>query len=276
MGRHLTNHASISSARLSRRPASGLEHPAKPPSANKESGRLLPPHLGLLPRRVSVVEPGGVIRTIDKIWAWSISSLRSLMSSRKTMLSFTCRAKTQGQIRTITVFPAQCTAICDCDGFDGEICSHIDATLIAGERFMVPEEDRGIADQAMQVVSGYLSVPHYWRASWRRNRVWRGLSKPRRSSEDMRKQFGDDYYSRPKMCFTGSGPRRRNDLAAEAREQGWQVVNKPQKGIQLVVAEDPSGNSQKLKLAKQNAIPILSYEEWEDITVDSDKLYTQY
>jgi len=186
------------------------------------------------------------------------------------MLSFRCKSKTEDEFRVIKVDPIRRTVICDCNGFDGTICSHIDATLLAGERFMVPEADHTTADRASKLVAGSIVVPNDWRGAWRKNNVWRGLSVPRgpRQTVDMTEEFGDDYYSRPKVCFTGTGPRARRQLLEEARLAGWQAVDDFQSGIKVLVAEDPTKNSNKLKKARQFAVPILSYEEWDTLHVD--------
>ena len=185
-------------------------------------------------------------------------------------IKFRCRAKTDDAFRVITVDPGLKAASCDCDGFDGFFCAHIDATLLAGERFMVPDEDRNLADRAMAIVLGRIPIPFDWKASWRKNNVWRGLSAPRgpRQRADMKDAFGDDYYSRPKVCFTGTGPCSRKDLLQQARDAGWQAVEKFQSEIKLLVAEDPTRNTSKLMQARKLAIPVLSYEEWSELSAD--------
>lgn len=59
------------------------------------------------------------------------------------------RAKTDNDSwRIITVEESGSPVSCDCGGFDGIICSHIDAVLICEERAMVHTDDLTLADQA--------------------------------------------------------------------------------------------------------------------------------
>lgn len=186
------------------------------------------------------------------------------------MLQFRCKSKTDDGYRIVKVDPSRRRASCDCGGFDGTICSHIDATLIAGERFMIPDEDRDIADKSMKVLSGHLFAPPWWSAAWRKNNVWRGLATPRgpRQTAAMTDEYGDDYYLRPKVCFTGTGPRGRKQLLEEARRTGWQAVDDFQADIAVLVAEDPTRQTNKLKKARQDGVPIVSYDEWDALQAD--------
>jgi len=183
-----------------------------------------------------------------------------------TEICFRCKSKSTDEFRTITVELKTGEAWCDCDSFT-IICSHIDATLVAGERHMVPPEDRQIADQAMAATSGKIQIPSDWKGSWRKRSVWRGLAAPRPSRDvnALTKEFGTDYYARPKVCFTGTGPISRKDLLQVAREAGWQAVDEYQVGLKVLVAEDPTRNTNKLKQARKHAVPILSYEEWANL-----------
>ncbi len=186
----------------------------------------------------------------------------------KNILVYRCKAKTEDQYRTITVDPLKRLYHCDCEGslFTGynSFCSHIDATLVAGERHMVPDEDRPIADKAMKVLSGTINIPFDWSGSWRRNRVWRGLGVPRgpRESHDKTSVYGEDYYERPRVCFTGKGHKPRKDLMEEARASGWQVEDSFSKSVKLLVAEDVSANSSKLRNAASQNIPVINYTDW--------------
>ncbi|MCP9308684.1 SWIM zinc finger family protein [Zymomonas mobilis] len=81
----------------------------------------------------------------------------------------------------IKFYPDSLTVSCNCLGFlDSGFCSHIDATLLAGERFMVPPEDWEIADYVMDKMEDRISTPSTWKASWKKNLVWRGLEFPER------------------------------------------------------------------------------------------------
>lgn len=186
-----------------------------------------------------------------------------------TVIRFKCKAKTSEEFRVISV-DDRGTVSCDCESFIGVFCSHVDATLIAGERFMVPEQDRSLADKAMSLAVGRVAIPSDWRGAWRKNNVWRGLAPPRgpRQSTDLKDEFGGDYYSRPKVCFTGNGPVGRKELLQAARETGWQAVDDFQSGIKVLVAEDPTKNTNKLKQARKLGVPILSYDEWTRLNSD--------
>jgi len=146
---------------------------------------------------------------------------------------------------------------CDCEArqYSGhDYCSHIEAPLLAGERAMVHEDDRGVADEAMKLIGPYLKAPETWKGSWRKNLRWRGLQ----CAERKRRQFD----GRPVVCFTGAMEKPRKVMAAEADGLGWDVIDNPHSEIDVLVAADPTGNSSKLKFARAKAIPILNLEEW--------------
>jgi len=69
---------------------------------------------------------------------------------------------------------------------------------------MVPQDDHAKVDKAMVALAGNIAAPLGWKAAWRNNMAWRGLSKPR-VLVDHSLEHGDDYYERPKICFTGTG-----------------------------------------------------------------------
>lgn len=185
------------------------------------------------------------------------------------LISFRCASKTdRGSFYVVAVERSDPpTASCDCPGYDGAICSHIDATLIAGERAMVPEEDRPKADEAMRVVSGRIRVPGYWKASWRWNYAWRGL--PTRQY-GARKVPAVGLSGKPIVCFTGAMPSPRKQLLSEAEKAGWETVDRPHPSITVLVAADPNGGSNKLQFAREHAIPVLTFEDWTNLTVDGE------
>jgi hypothetical protein len=155
-------------------------------------------------------------------------------------------------------------AACDCNGYDGKFCSHIDATLVAGERAMVPDADHSIADQAMMAVAGKIRVPADWKGSWRKMMQWRGLSAGRpRSSRTGATGL-------PIVCFTEAMPKSRATLLEESRNRGWEPVNTVHSLIDVLVAADPAGNSAKLTYARQKGIPILTYNEWISLSLDGE------
>lgn len=169
-------------------------------------------------------------------------------------------AKTgKDQIRTIQA-PADGSSVhCDCEGFDGAFCSHIDAVLCAGERAMVLKEDHEAADILGDLVRGGIQPPPGWKASWRRNMRWRGLST--RKQRDLLK---------PIVCFTGKLMRARSDLLREAEERGWETINSPSSKTTVLVAEDPMGKSAKLRAARDNGTPILTSDDWESLLLEWD------
>lgn len=136
---------------------------------------------------------------------------------------------------------------------------------------MVPAEDHAAADRAMKAIAEMVVVPANWKGSWRQNMAWRGLNSPRKYvTIDHTAEHGDDYYERPKVCFTGTGPLPRKELLNLARLSGWQAVDEPQQGLKVLVAEDPTQNTNKLKVARKRGIPIISYEEWSTLTADGE------
>lgn len=176
---------------------------------------------------------------------------------------FRCRSKTEPDLlHTITIQAK--SASCSCDGFDGIICSHIDATLIAGERAMVPQEDWAVADQAMSAVAGRIVIPPAWKASWRKLLWWRGLSPSRIIT------IRTGLTGNPIVCFTGKIPKPRSEIFEDAVARGWEPVDRPHSQTCVLVAADVEGNSIKLQSAREHGIPILSYEEWQTLTTDGE------
>lgn len=179
-------------------------------------------------------------------------------------ISFRCAAKTDDDaFRIVSVTWPGPQVSCDCDGFNHQFCSHIDATLVAGERAMVPVEDWPAANEAMNDVAGFIAAPSGWKASWRQNMAWRGFasrSKPRRTG----------LTGRPLVCFTGAMPKPRKVLCAEAVSAGWETVDAPHSKIDVLVAADPTGTSNKLKFAREHGIPILTLDEWSSLSVDGE------
>lgn len=160
------------------------------------------------------------------------------------------------EYRLISVSPDGARVLCDCDGFDGTICSHIDAALIAQERAMVHPDDRTTAEKAINAIAGRLTIPTDWKGSWRKNLRWRGLS----SRGPINRKIRDE--SKPLVCFTGKLHRERADLITEAEASGWETIDSPSPYTSVLVAADPSGTSSKLVKARKNGTPIITGEEW--------------
>lgn len=172
-------------------------------------------------------------------------------------ISIRVLAKTEDQQRVITVADNGSSFACNCDGFNGLICSHIDAVLIAQERAMVHPDDWPLADQAVNLVSRHIVVPDDWKGSWRKNLVWRGLS-------NSRVRDG----SKPLVCFTGTLDRPRPLLKKEAESLGWETIDSPSPFTDVLVAADPLGTSGKLNAARKNGTPIITSEEWSILLTD--------
>ena len=153
-------------------------------------------------------------------------------------------------------------AMCSCQGVDW--CSHIDATLVAGERHMVPEEDRPAADRAQRLTSGRIRAPTDWQASWRDNRVWRGLAPPR--GDDAAKLRMD---GRPVVLFLGSGPAgNRSEYVDQARSLGWRVVEQPHALVTLVVAPPEALATRRGEAAMRLGLPIVDPSDWDEWAYD--------
>lgn len=180
-------------------------------------------------------------------------------------ISFRVKAKTEsGGFRTVSVSDDGSEVTCDCAGFDGEICSHIDAVLIAGERAMVWPGDEADADRAAALCGGHLAVPDHWRGTWRREYDWRGISRTER-----RKRVYVRKSDRPLVCFTGKFPgHNRDEMMADARAHGWDVVNSPSAHLDVLVAADPLARTAKLDKARAHAIAIVTPDEWADVRDD--------
>lgn len=66
---------------------------------------------------------------------------------------------------------------CNCNDFDGVVFGHIDAVFISREDAMVAEDDSEYLPTARIAMQDKIAVPDTWRASWRRDFRWRGLSR---------------------------------------------------------------------------------------------------
>lgn len=180
------------------------------------------------------------------------------------MLCIRVSAKTSADdFRTVSVALDGSAISCDCEGFSGGFCSNIDAVLVAGERAMVHVEDLDFADQAMALVAGRIAIPETWRGSWRRELKWRGLSREGSRSRQYERADG-----RPRVCFTGAMVGTREEMKAQARENGWETVGAVSKLTDVLVAADPTANSSKLVKARANGTAIVTPEEWKLLMTD--------
>jgi DNA ligase (NAD+) len=68
--------------------------------------------------------------------------------------------------------------------------------------------------------------------------------------------------SKGEICMTGKGPMGRKELAALAEEKGYTLGSSVTKTTVLLVCDDPEGTSSKLQKARNNGIPLVSYEDF--------------
>lgn len=165
---------------------------------------------------------------------------------------FRCRSISEaGEYHHILV-PVSGHVTCTCRGESW--CSHIEATLVSGERAMVPPEDRLEADQAQVLAKGRIAPPEGWKSNWREHRRWRGL--PVRESRAM----GILRQGRPVVSIHGRGTKRAT-AARIARENGWEVVAYPTKGV-IVHVSDRDGEDQRRRHAEDLGIIVLGHQQW--------------
>jgi hypothetical protein len=182
------------------------------------------------------------------------------------IFSFRCASQSESaKFWTICVSATSLHVRCDCPGFnDRGFCSHIDATLVAGERAMIPEEDRSTAIDLMRRLDGCVVAPSGWKANWRRNLIWRGFH----SRASVRR--GIPPSEMPVVCFTGKFPEPRTVLVQRAEGMGWETVDRAHSKIDVLVAENAAWGANKLRFARECGIPVLSYEEWMMLTPDGE------
>lgn len=150
--------------------------------------------------------------------------------------------------------PQQGHVICSCNGESW--CSHIDATLFAGERHMVHPEDRQTANKAQVLAKGRIAPGDKWRAHWRNNRRWRGLPKKETQAEKIMNA------GEPVCSIEGKVADRK--LAARiAIEHGWRIVERPTKGV--IVHVTPNKDSRASEHATRINVMVVSCDQWANI-----------
>lgn len=179
----------------------------------------------------------------------------------KKELSFRCRGRSdRSEMHVIAVRGGRAT--CSCNGVDW--CSHIDATLVAGERFMVPPEDRRTADAAQRRLEDVIRPPEGWQATWRDDRVWRGLSAPR---SDERARMRID--GRPVICFVGAGPAgTKTDYEEAAETLGWRTVDRPTRYTTIVVASPGTHRTRAMIDAAKHGLEAIGHPDWDEWQYD--------
>ncbi len=66
----------------------------------------------------------------------------------------------------------------------------------------------------------------------------------------------------PTICFTGKMPEKRSYYEDLAKERGFQPTDHVTADLGILVADDPSGNSSKLKKARKGGVKIISLDDW--------------
>jgi len=166
-------------------------------------------------------------------------------------VSFRCRSMTYDEYHHILV-PEKGHVVCSCQGVDW--CSHIEATLVYGERYMVPPEDRADANRAQIMARGKIEEPKDWKADWRNNRRWRGLPvKEPKAYEMLMKGI-------PVASFQGMGLVRKEAVKI-AEENGWEVVSNPTRGVIVHVVLDGK-KTDRSKHAEHIGALLVDGNEW--------------
>lgn len=65
-----------------------------------------------------------------------------------------------------------------------------------------------------------------------------------------------------KVCMTGSGPKSRKELIKLIEEKGYEFVDSVNKETNILLCEDPSGNSSKLEKARKLGVTLMNYDEF--------------
>lgn len=167
---------------------------------------------------------------------------------------FRCRSMTEEVFYHIEV-PRVGHITCSCQGVNW--CSHIEATLICSERAMVHPADIAAADRAQMLARGRLDEPKHWKANWRSNRRWRGLPvREAKALNLLRKGI-------PVVSLEGRGAKRVR-AEALARENGWQTVYAPTKGV-LVHVSDAANDDPRCQRARELGIATVTHDHWPQI-----------
>ena len=65
-----------------------------------------------------------------------------------------------------------------------------------------------------------------------------------------------------KVCMTGKGPGKRNDLIKMIEESGYEYSPSVTKDLAILICDDVNGKSTKLDNARKNGIKLVSYEDF--------------
>lgn len=64
------------------------------------------------------------------------------------------------------------------------------------------------------------------------------------------------------VCMTGKGPLSRKEIVQIIEDKGWEFSSTISKDVDILLCEDPAGDSSKLKKAKKLGIKLMSYTEF--------------
>lgn len=173
-------------------------------------------------------------------------------------VEFRCASMSEpGTYHTISV-PDRGWIQCSCTG--DSWCSHIDATLVAGERHMVPSSDWTAANIAQELARGRLRMPDEWRATWRSNRRWRGLPTVRSKAALRALSHG-----RPLIALGGRGDERR-EMESISKDDGWEVTRDVVEGCAFLIIPDTGDDGARTATADRRGVPVLTYGQWREVS----------
>ncbi len=174
---------------------------------------------------------------------------------------FRCRSMSEEVFYHIEV-PSTGHVTCSCQGTNW--CSHIEATLVFGERAMVYPDDRAAADRAQALAKGRLDRPRWWKATWQSNRRWRGLAVKEPKALDLLRQ------GVPVVSLEGRG-KKRTRAEELARRNGWETVYAPTKGV-LIHVSDAANDDPRCKRARELGIATVTHDHWPLIAPHADAI----
>lgn len=174
---------------------------------------------------------------------------------------FRCSSMSEPGVHHYISVPLDGRVECSCNGVSW--CSHIDATLVAGERHMVPPEDWRAANLAGVIAKGKIGPGEGWKATWRENRRWRGLPTVRSAAALRAIQ-----HRKPLVSFAGRSARRAT-LEYMSIEHGWEVAGSLVEGCAYLVVPDAASTGASIDTANRRGVPVVTYDDWEIISADT-------
>jgi len=173
---------------------------------------------------------------------------------------FRCSSMSEPGVHHYISVPLDGEVECSCNGVNW--CSHIDATLVAGERHMVPQNDWRAANLAGVIARGKIGPTEGWKATWRENRRWRGLPTVRSAAA-----LRAIEHRRPLVSFAGRDGRR-STLEYMSTEHGWEVTGSLVEGCAYLVVPDALWKGVSIDAAARRGVPVATYDEWEGMSAD--------